>query len=267
MDVATFLARPKLTDLFLRGVLVVVAGVLGSMWLFPQHATLVALFLATIGAEVPLARILDWNRQAIYQERVRPMRANLALSAMLLALLLGAFLAFTTFAALLPWTAVTELFQEQLGRRQYFPVMHFGQFRPLFFHNLGVLVLFFVIALPFRQGGVMLAIAWNASVWGATVGTLARQWAEGRGPSFWLALPAVSFAILPHLAIEGLAYVMAGLAGVFASRAATRHRWSSPIMLEVLQSVLRLLGFAAALIAVGAAWEANVARLLVKLVS
>lgn len=267
MDVATSLPQPKAGDLFLRGVLVVVAGVLGSMWLFPQHATLVALFLATIGAEVPLSRILEWNRQAIYQERMAPLRANLILSSSLLALLLGASVAFTAFACALPWESVGELFAEQLGRRQYFPVMHFGQFRPLFFHNLGVVVLFFVIALPFRHGGVMLAVAWNASVWGATVGTLARQWSEGSGPALPLALPAVSAAILPHLALEGFAYVTAGLAGVFASRAAMRHRWSSPVMLEVLQSVLRLLAIAATLTAMGAAWEAHVARMLVRWLS
>ena len=41
---------------------------------------------------------------------------------------------------------------------------------------------FFAVAMPFRQGGVMLAVAWNASVWGATFGVLARGWSEGGGP-------------------------------------------------------------------------------------
>ncbi len=214
MTLPAEISRPKVLQLFVRGVTVTVIGVFGSMWLFPEHATLVSLFLAAVAAEDTVARILDWNRQVIYDESVTARRANGWLSISMLSLLLGCFLAFTGFASLLPWSEVDTLFDEQLSKRQFFPVMQFGNFRALFFHNIGVMVLFFIIALPFRQGGVMLAIVWNASVWGATVGTLARQWAEGRGPPFWQAVPRVATAILPHLALEGMGFVMAGMAGV-----------------------------------------------------
>lgn len=240
-----------------EGVAVVVGSTLFAWWLFPEEATLVSVGLAAVSTVDSLERVLGWNRRAIFELKVAPARANRRLMVLLVALFVGAVVGYSLLALLLPEAGAMEAFRRQLenlGARD-FRTIRYGDWVPLSLNNLGVLLFFFLIALAFNQGGVMLAIAWNASVWGATFGMLARRWAEDGGPTLFTAYVRVLLATLPHLAIEALGYVCAGLAGVFLGKALLKHDLASDRMLSILGSVARLLATAALLVFIGAIWE------------
>lgn len=251
--------------LMLEGAVVTVMGVLCAWWLFPDEASLICLFLASISASDSVERILAWNRRAIIEQGLRPIRANARLIGLFLAVFAGSFAAFGTFGLTLPITTLQRLFGHQVGPgvRPLFPDMGFGSFPELFLHNLYVIFFFFLIALPFRQGGVMLAITWNASVWGITFAGMARRWSGTGGPALWEAFLRVMAACMPHMAVEGVAFVAAGLAGVFLSKGIERYDIASPITSSILRSSAGMLVGAVVLVALAAAWEAHVARWLV----
>lgn len=97
---------------------------------------------------------------------------------------------------------------------------HFPAMWPLFGHNLAVLGTVVVLSVVYRSYGALLALAWNASVWGVVLTSLVlRSSLEGGG---WPLL-VVGLGLLPHLALEALAYVVAALAGARLGRALTRR--------------------------------------------
>jgi hypothetical protein len=130
-----------------------------------------------------------------------------------------------------------------------------------------VLLFFFAIAVPFRQGGVMLAVAWNASVWGAIFGYLARDWASHGGPGLMSAYLRVIGACFPHMAMEAAAYVLAGFAGVFMSKGLLKYSLDSVPILSITRSVCAMLAMGLGLVVLGALWEANVAPYMVGFLS
>ena len=255
--------------LLAEGLLVAWLGTLFAGWLFPDEASLIAVFFATMLSLDTIERLLNHNRIAIFERGVSPRRANLAMGARLLVLFGGAMLGWSILGLGLPLDQVKALFDHQVPPRMSRSLvgMEFGGFRALYHHNVYVMLFFFMVAIPFRQGGIMLAVAWNASVWGATFGVLARSWAAGGGPPLASAWGRVLAAVGPHMALEATAYVLAGLAGVFISKGLEKHSLLSDVMFSILRSARNLLLLGLALVWVGAVVEANVTPILVGLVT
>lgn len=253
---------PGPAHLLVEGFVAALLGTFFAAQMFPRHAGLVAIFLATLTATDSTQRMLSWHRWAITKKRLSVTRANVRLSVLLLSLFLGTLAGFTVLGLGLKGKRVLALFLPQLegslGRA--FPDMVFGDPWALFSHNLFVTVFFFCIALPFRKGGVMLAIAWNASVWGVSTAMLARNW---EGEPLALAMGKVVLALGPHMAIEAVAYTLAGLGGVFLSLGIERHDLGSPTMVNILRTTVGMLGIAAGLVAAGAVIEGTLAPWLV----
>ena len=248
---------PGVGWLLAEGLWLALFGAAFAVWLFPSEASLVAVFLVAIASVDSLERLLVENRRRIYEDGERPLRANLHICALLLALFAGTTVGFSLLGLFLPLDLVELLFAKQLeGYGANFPGLQFGGAAPLLKANLFVLF-FFVIALFFRQGGVMLAVAWNAGVWGATCGWLARTW-DG-GPPLVEAWFRVAGTCLPHLALEAAAFVLAGLAGVFLSKGLLRHALDSEPVRSIATSAAALLAVAVGLVVLGAFWEALVA--------
>ncbi len=258
---------PGPAHLFVEGMIAAGLGTFFAGWLFPAEASLMSVSLASLTAIDSLDRLLKWNRWAIFKRGISPSRANFRLFAQLLALFLGALVGYVAISMVLPRRQIRRLFKHQVEDSMAFGDWDFGSFTDLFSHNLYVLVFFFCIALPFRQGGVMLAIAWNASVWGITVGLVARDWSETDGPGLVEALARVMTAITPHMALEACGYVLIGQAGVFLSKALVKHELDSDVMIGVLKTVGVLAGIAAGLVLTGAAVEAWIAPVLVRVLA
>jgi len=244
-------------------------GTFFAGWLFPDEASLIAVFFATMISQDSIERLLRWNRVSIFERGVAPRRANLEMGGRLMVLFSGAMLGWSILGLGLPLDQVKALFDHQIPPRMSRSLVgvDFGTFRALYHHNVYVMLFFFLVSLPFRQGGIMLAVAWNASVWGATFGVLARSWSAGGGPPLVSAWGRVLAAVGPHMALEACAYVLAGLAGVFISKGLEKHELLSDVMFSILRSARNLLLIGLALVWVGAMVEANVTPVLVRLVS
>jgi len=244
-------------------------GVGFAAWLFPAEASLVSVFLAAITAEDAIERLLEANRRKILVEGVPPIRANGRLAGRIFCLFAGLVFGFACAVLVLPEAQVLSIFSHQLGDfgGVAFPALHFGSFVDLFLNNLYVLCFFFVLAIPFRHDGLMIAIGWNASVWGSTFAALARTWSEQGGPPLPVAFARVMAACFVHMSAEALAFVLAGMAGVFVRKAVVKYSIESEVMESVQKTVLRLLGAALILVVLGAAWEAHVAPTLVSVLS
>jgi hypothetical protein len=260
---------PQNWVLFGEGIWVALFGTAFAWWLFPNEVSLIAVFLASIITADSIERVLDWNRVAIFERGTVPLVANLTLASKLLMMFLGCVVGFSALGLALPLDLVERLFNHQLvaSLDQSFPAMQFGTVGGVLLNNLYVLLFFFAIALPFQQGGVMLAIAWNASVWGSTFSVLARRWSLDGGPGVYEAYGRVMAACTVHMALEAAAYTMSGLAGVFLSKAFHKHAIDSDPMVSILISVGVMMLLAALLIAIGAVWEGLIAGQLVGLLS
>jgi hypothetical protein len=255
--------------LLLEGVAVSLAGTAAAQWLFPAEAGLVAIFFGAVFAQDSLGRLLFHNREQIQQRGVNPQRANARTGLGLAMLFLGCVLGYSAIGMVLPVQELQELFTNQvrdvnlgdLGR------VRFGSPLEIGLHNLGVAMLFFVLALPFGEGGVMLVVCWNASVWGASFGLLAQHMARRGGLGLVDAWLRVVVAHAPHLVLETLAYTVAGLAGTFLSLALQRHRLDSALLPSILRSVWLMGAVGVALVVAGAVVEGLVAPWLARLLA
>lgn len=68
----------------------------------------------------------------------------------------------------------------------------------------------------------------------------------------------------PHLALEAIAYVLCGAAGMFPSKAIDKYGLASSLTAEVMASALRMLGLGLALVILGALWEAVAAKAILR---
>lgn len=93
----------------------------------------------------------------------------------------------------------------------------FGPFLPLLRHNLLVVGTAVLLGLVYRSFGVLIVLVWNAASWGLVLPWLVLRALE-TGVHRPFALIAGCFvAVLPHLVLEALSYVTAGVAAVFLS--------------------------------------------------
>jgi len=259
---------PGPAHLLFEGALAAVMGILFAAGVFPNEASLLSVFLVSLSANDSMERILNWNHWSIVKRGRPPAEANLRLILLLASIFTGATIGWSAMGLTLSPELVRELFSHQVSaERALFPDIYFGEYVPILKHNLFVFFFFFLIALPFRRGGVMLAIAWNASVWGATFGVMAREWSSAEGLRLIATWPRVMMAVTPHMTLEAIAYVLAGLSGVFWSRGVERHDLTSESMGAVMRSVVVMMAIGVALVALGAAVETSVAPALVALVT
>ncbi len=176
--------------------------------------------------------------------------------AALLFLFAGLTLAFAVLALLLPqgtFNAQTGKINEIRGSGNFLTGLTSavtGQaaggldFTGIFWNNLQVLAMAFLLALVFGAGAVFI-IVWNASVLGVFIGSAAK--------SLW-AIPAVSLGFLPHGLPEIAAYLLAGLAGGLLSAAVLRKN-PREVVEAITWDAGRLLVVAIALVFVAALVE------------
>ena len=93
-----------------------------------------------------------------------------------------------------------------------------NEFLSLLGFNLKVLVVGFLLSALYRGGGLVLILSWNAFDWALALSGYARSIAESFGVLQSLVL---LLGLSPHLALEAISYVVAGMAGVFLSKAIT----------------------------------------------
>ncbi|KYK25747.1 hypothetical protein AYK26_01895 [Euryarchaeota archaeon SM23-78] len=128
----------------------------------------------------------------------------------------GIYLTYTFYSFVLPQLGVDtfNIFKEQLfvdpalrGR-----AFDFGTFLSILANNWWVLLACFLLAVIAGDGAIFF-IAWNASSWGALFGY--RAWSAGlaAGVSPWWYLLLILIITLPHVILEGGAYILSAISG------------------------------------------------------
>ena len=235
---------------------------------FPTRADLVGVFLTAIGLFRTMGRLLDDNRRAIWEDGVSAYRANGRLAAGMLGLFFGILTAYLLLSLSVSGPTRQKLLGFQLERygSRYSLVtdIQFGAFGDLLEHNGIVLCVFLLLGFLYQEGGTMLILAWNASIWGSVFGYLIgnqRHADAFEAIRYGLRTMAVLF---PHLAAEGIAYILAALAGIFAVRGLLRHPFGSDRQARVLRAVAALVAVAALALALGAWIESTATPWLVR---
>jgi len=237
-------------------------------WLvFPTASGLISVFLLTLGMQGSFQVLLDRNRRDIWDEKMNPVKANYLLTIAIVAIFMGSVTGFTLITRLVPAEALRSLFsiQFQLTPLQAVDLsrIHFGSFGELFTHNLTIFGLSILISWVYREGGAMLILSWNASVWALSYAYLMRSTVVlGKGTWFSSTLAIVG-GITPHLILEAAAYIIGAMGGIFLAKAIEKYHWNDDPFRRVLRASLMLIVIGVAILAVGCLIESAWPRLWV----
>jgi hypothetical protein len=192
---------------------------------------------------------LEANRKAIWEDEESPLKANERLAKEITIIFLGIFL-----TAIFLQVVATDLF----GVHSHASSLAFRNvFEALFTHNLSVLLIFIFLAALYRAGGLVIILAWNALHWSETLVAHFENITLRQG---LVRAIGVALAIVPHLLFETIAYIVAGMGGVFLSKALTKYSLSSPKFQRVSVAVLMLWGGAVMLLLLATTFEVYLAQ-------
>ncbi len=137
---------------------------------------------------------------------------------------LGVFLAFMMVTFLLPQLGFNafDLLKQQLfldpavKGRAVSDLFSSGVLFSILENNWVVLLVTFIFAIIWGDGALFF-VSWNASAWGAIFGFRAVASATVMGVSPWLNLGKILLFVSWHTMLEGLAYILAAIAGTIIS--------------------------------------------------
>lgn len=227
-----------------------------------DEAGLVGLFLTSAALSSRMHMLLAQNSEEVWK-RPASTGANRRTTLAVLTLFAGILTTFIVATLLLGRAQAEQQFAFAL--RAAHVTAHsllldrFGSVSGVLSHNLLVAVALFLLSAVFRAYGALLALTWNAAVWGTVLTVLVERQATDHPDH---ALPSAAMAVLaifPHLVVEGVADVLFALAGIFASKGFLTYALDDPRLRAVLGAVLRLLVAAVVALSVAAVLEARVA--------
>ena len=178
----------------------------------------------------------------------------------ILAMFTGLLMAYALVSLAAPLATLDRIFDPQLapfGGRTAGDLVLPG-FLTLLGHNALVMIAGFLAALVYREGGILLVLGWNASLWGSAFPVLVRRAGPGEGVAAVAELGRLLPGILPHLLLESMAYVLVAMAGVFLSKGLQRYRTGSPELRKVLDASAMTSGLALLTLLAACAWESQV---------
>lgn len=252
---------------FLKGFIVASFGIGAATLLFPAEASMVGVFLVTLGQARTVHTLLDRNRNAVWRQHKAVWATNAQLGVALTMLFLGVFLAYAIVTLALPEARVVEIFARQvrnLGVHDLTDV-RFDGLGTVLRHNLVVALVGFLFAFLYRHGGMVLVLAWNASAWGVVFAWMARNTPSGGFFGAALTFLKSLVATLPHLLLESVAYMLVAIAGVFLAKSIGVFDWKSIELRRALRSVALVGSVGVGVLFLAAAVEALVAPALIRL--
>jgi len=217
-------------------------GVLGL-----AEAALVTLFLASAVLTTRFQRLIDKNELQRQATAILVMFIGLLSAFYVSALWLDAQTTSYTFGFFMQFG--------QVGGSQTMSTRQLGDFLPLLQHNVLVLCSVFVISFVYRAFGAVLMLGWNAAIWGMVYAILTKQSIAVVDLDAMIQFLGWGLALLPHLVLEGAAYVVCALGAIQVSRSIL---WSARNTgnFVVVRKGAAFAAVAIALVAVGAAFEA-----------
>jgi hypothetical protein len=224
-----------------------------------EQAGVLSIFLAAAALAEPYNELLAENRDAIWSGRETSWSANRRTAVGLLSLFLGMCLAFALTAAILGEVRMERTFGfaiETAGlRSDTILTRRFGSFQSLLGHNLVVLLSFATLALIYRGYGAVIALSWNAVIWSVVLTVLVQRGIGPSGVSPVLFVLVSTLSVLPHLALEALAFVIGSMAAIFISKGITKYGFRDPKLKLVAKACAALMTAAVIALIAAAAIE------------
>lgn len=199
--------------------------------------------------------LLEKNRREIWEEKKEPFQVNSELTLQFCALFFG----ICTFALL--FQVIAEgIGATRLDSRE----MYLSSIPRLISHNLQVLAAATCIGIIYREGGLVIILAWNALHWSESlVGHL--SYFYDRAGIIALLLACVS--VIPHLVLEVVAYVLGGIGGVFISKGIFKYSLESSELRRVSKASLVCVIAGSMCIIAAAVSEGTLIKSLLKAIS
>ncbi|MBI2140774.1 stage II sporulation protein M [Candidatus Woesearchaeota archaeon] len=175
---------------------------------------------------------------------------------------IGTLLAFSFFALVLPALASNHIFENQVnvlygagtsGKAAFSQSLFMSILR----NNSGVLMLSFISAFVFGEGGIFL-LTWNASVWGTIFGNLAKTAALSTDKNPFVYFFLVLMTVFPHMILEAFSYIMAATAGGVISKGLFKEKLFSKPWNRILYNTLAFAVFAFIVLLIAVAVETYV---------
>lgn len=234
---------PVLLKGFLRAVLISSISLWAAQYFYPLNLIFATAALVAIGLGTLFEEYLEENKNAIWTSKESPYSANARLALQITVLFVGVLLtASIAFAVAGIPESVAQSQSNDLFR---------ANIPEIFKSNLTQLVAATVIALIFRAGGLMLVLAWNAITWSCQ---FASYFALLGGVTKTSSIFLVG-TFLAHSVVEVVAYVLAGMSGIFISKGLSKYSTSSPEMNRVAKASLFLLVISAIVLFLSAILE------------
>jgi hypothetical protein len=223
--------------------LLLVHGALGI-----RESGVIALFLASAVLTTRFERLLmrgSWRAQAVD----------------VLMMFLGLFTGFVVLTMISDGADLQEAFGfviqlAQLGDGATIYSRNFGGIQGLLRHNGTVLTTVIVLAFVYRAYGAVLILGWNAAVWGLVLTTLVIQSADQMSGSMLAHGVLSALAVLPHLTLEAVSYVIGAIAAIGLSKGILWTEAGKTRLSQVLHEAAITLGMAVTFMLLGALTEA-----------
>lgn len=210
-----------------------------------------------------LMQLLEENRRRIWEIGYKSWKTNILTAGSITAIFLGTIIAYVVAAVWLESADVLRIFRFALHAAglgtDSILTRRFDGFLPIFSHNFIVLWAVVCISFIYRTYGALVAIVWNACVWGLVLTFLVRRGlsvTEGSSVGF---IATSIGAIFPHLLLEGGAYVVAAMASIFFSQALMKYPVTDERFRIVAFASVRLFTGATALLLLAALFETQLA--------
>jgi hypothetical protein len=262
--------HPRPGQVFLASVAFACLAIGASRHLFEDAQGAISIFLCVLGLMPTLANLVNfrtqrrqWENEGLATPLGGDTSRNLAVS--ILALFAGVMLAYGGWVLVLPVEQSAITFQTQLSPwlGMVEPGFQAGSFLAILANNLLVGLGVLILTLLYRNGGALLVLCWNASVWGAAFAYFARLQFGDAGAALWGWL-SLSAAVFPHVLLEASGYVLMVLVGLFLLRIIVRYRDPALDLASHIRATTRICVLAVVVLVLAAWVETGLAPVLVE---
>jgi len=256
--------------LFFLGIIFSSAGILLSIYVFPNSASLFSIFLTTLAA-TPLFILLLKDEELLsiklIEEKQPIFKNNIDIISAFFFLFLGFTISCIVWFCFLPDWAFNMVFEEQINEisaMQTIVSANFINNSELFLTILknNLRVLFFCVLFSFIYGaGAILILSWNASVLGAAVGLFIRQKMTQDSSMITVLLSNLPFGLgqyMLHGTFELIAYFIGSLIGGIVSASIVRRSFANNNFFKLFKNIIFLLFISIALIFVAGVIEVSI---------
>jgi len=228
-----------------------ILGIIAAMLIFPQDPGIAAIAFTSLLILPSLTRLLAIEENQAARDNKFNFRGLLwehgDIIKIYVFLFLGIMIAFAFFSIVWPNIATSSIFSQQASifgsaatGKAAVAVQSAGTFFwSLLKNNLVVLLICLVLSLFYGTGAIFI-LTWNASVWGVVFGLMAKNSAVAAGGNPFLLFLITFIAVLPHLLLEAISYILAAVSGGVISKAVIREKIFSTRFNQIIEDSMML---------------------------